>query len=111
LAQPLNYHFIIKYAEILYTIGGYDSLKLAKKYFACALELNDGNLKGLYGLCLSIIAIGSTKQGRQEKDTDNTELFDWAFARLEQEYSSKSPEKLPLLKSLLRNKEKDKSEQ
>lgn len=51
LAHPQNYHCHTKYAEVLYTIGGYDNYKLARKYFAASYELNqESNARALYGL-------------------------------------------------------------
>ncbi len=35
LAFPENYHFYTKYAEVLYTIGGLENIKLAKKVCIC----------------------------------------------------------------------------
>lgn len=41
-----------KLAEVLYTQGGYDNYKMARKYYAHALELNPDNLRALYGLLM-----------------------------------------------------------
>jgi len=110
LANPHNHHFLIKYAEILYTLGGIDNLRLAKKYFAYALEICNFNIKALYGLCMSIIAIGVImKQGKHEKETnkENLELFVWAYSQLESQYKENRMQSyLPLLQILL-NKSKD----
>jgi tetratricopeptide (TPR) repeat protein len=55
LASPNNYHIYVRYAELLYTMGGADNLELAKKYYSYALELSqDNNVRALYGLLLTL---------------------------------------------------------
>lgn len=52
LAHPLSHALHTKYAEVLYTMGGIENFRLARKYFAHALELNDStNTRALWGLC------------------------------------------------------------
>ncbi|KAJ7522219.1 hypothetical protein O6H91_18G002000 [Diphasiastrum complanatum] len=53
LAQPGNALYHLGYAEVLYTIGGVENLRTAKKYYASTIELSGGkNLRALYGVCL-----------------------------------------------------------
>jgi len=112
LATPGNYHLHSKYAEILYTSGGYDNLRLARKYFAHSLEMNDtNNVRSLYGLVMTCIAISSTKQGRQDtdrnQDPENLSLYDFAYQKLVSKYKESSKDKLQLLSALAKNKGKD----
>jgi len=83
LSFPQNFHFFIKYGEILYTIGGYDNFKNARKNFAYAFELSpaSSNIRALYGLLMSAIAVASTSKGKQEQD--NQELLEWAYTKLQ----------------------------
>eukprot|EP01121_Diplochlamys_sp_Union-15-3_P010937 TRINITY_DN3127_c0_g1_i2.p1 TRINITY_DN3127_c0_g1~~TRINITY_DN3127_c0_g1_i2.p1 ORF type:complete len:266 (-),score=37.42 TRINITY_DN3127_c0_g1_i2:26-823(-) len=58
LSSPENYHFYVKYAEVLYTIGGDKNYELALKYYSHALELSENNnTRAFYGLCLTLHAI------------------------------------------------------
>eukprot|EP00850_Spirogloea_muscicola_P014871 SM000110S18878 [mRNA] locus=s110:66151:71043:+ [translate_table: standard] len=53
LSQPTNCLYTLTYAEILYTIGGPDNVRSARKYFAAAAEYSGGkNIRALYGICL-----------------------------------------------------------
>jgi len=100
LAFPQNYHFFSKYAEILYTTGGYENYKLSRKNFAYSFELNPTpcNLRALFGICMAAIAVASTKQGKQDKE--NNEIFEWAHNKLTASYKNENMvEKLELLKS------------
>ncbi len=58
LANPLSHVHFLRYAEILYTMGGLENFKLARKYFAHSLELNDvNNTRALWGLCAVCIYV------------------------------------------------------
>jgi len=112
LATPGNYHLHSKYAEIVYTLGGYDNLRLSRKYFAHSLEMNDtNNVRALYGLLMTCIAISSTKQGRQDvdrnQDPENVLLFDFAYQKLVSKYKDSAKDKLKLLSALGKNKGKE----
>eukprot|EP00238_Polyblepharides_amylifera_P014786 CAMPEP_0196576020 /NCGR_PEP_ID=MMETSP1081-20130531/5388_1 /TAXON_ID=36882 /ORGANISM="Pyramimonas amylifera, Strain CCMP720" /LENGTH=246 /DNA_ID=CAMNT_0041894507 /DNA_START=35 /DNA_END=772 /DNA_ORIENTATION=+ len=51
VAAPHNYLFHLRYAEILYTWGGAENLRLALKYFSAAVELTTGAcLRALTGM-------------------------------------------------------------
>lgn len=47
---PDNPHYPTRYAEILYSIGGPDNIKTARKYFGLAIKLKATHLRALYGL-------------------------------------------------------------
>ncbi|KAL7471461.1 hypothetical protein ACHAXS_011742 [Conticribra weissflogii] len=50
LACPLDSDVHTKLGEVYATIGGIDNLKLARKHLAQALNLNGGNLRGVWSL-------------------------------------------------------------
>jgi len=111
LATPANHQLHSRYAEVIYSIGGYDQFRLARKYFARSLELSENsNLRALYGLLMCTISIAATRQGKQDvernSDPDNTALFDFAYQKLEQLYKEKAPKHLDLLTAMARNKQK-----
>lgn len=97
LAEPLNHHYINRYAEILYTTGDYAT---ARKYFAHSLELNrDSNNRALFGLALACKALASKKGGAKPKD--NGELATLAAGKLRASYKAAAPEHLPIVDAVL----------
>jgi tetratricopeptide (TPR) repeat protein len=98
LAHPASHAHFTKYAEVLYTMGGVENFKLAKKYFAHSLELNDNNTRALWGLCATILAISSTKGGKGKED--GQEVNAWVEKQILQVY--KNSDKLPLVKATLK---------
>ncbi|KAI5075517.1 hypothetical protein GOP47_0009593 [Adiantum capillus-veneris] len=93
-----NWH--LNYAEVYYTIGGVESLRIAKKYYASAIKLSAGkNLRALYGICLCSAAINQAK-GRN-KDEESIDLQSLASSVILKEYKEKCPKKLALVTSVL----------
>jgi len=95
LASPANHHLHYKYAEILYTMGGYENLRTARKYYSHSLQMCEiNNMRALYGLLMTTIAIGSIKQGKQEidrgKDPENSLLYEWAYKKLQEKSTNSS---------------------
>eukprot|EP01111_Echinosteliopsis_oligospora_P011709 TRINITY_DN3923_c0_g1_i1.p1 TRINITY_DN3923_c0_g1~~TRINITY_DN3923_c0_g1_i1.p1 ORF type:complete len:291 (+),score=65.12 TRINITY_DN3923_c0_g1_i1:58-930(+) len=83
LANPVNHVFYTKYAEVVYTMGGIDNFRLARKCYARSLELNpDNNLRSLWGLCSCSLAILSSK-GKKEEVQD---LHNWAKQKIMDHY-------------------------
>ncbi len=61
LGSPANFAFHAALAEVYVAVGGVESLRLARKHFAQALELHGGeNLRALYGMCTVWFWEGST---------------------------------------------------
>ena len=84
LYSPYNYLNHLKYADVLYTIGGLENFKAARKYYSLSLELNmNENLPGLYGLWLSCVAVASCKGGLDDR---NTRLLMWSSKQLTNTY-------------------------
>ena len=51
LFSPTNFVYHCKLAEIYYSMGGLDNLRLARKHYAQSLEVHgEENLRALYGL-------------------------------------------------------------
>eukprot|EP00002_Diphylleia_rotans_P012925 TRINITY_DN2524_c0_g1_i2.p1 TRINITY_DN2524_c0_g1~~TRINITY_DN2524_c0_g1_i2.p1 ORF type:complete len:222 (+),score=47.47 TRINITY_DN2524_c0_g1_i2:478-1143(+) len=69
LAAPQNYHFMNKYAEILYTSGELSNVRLARQYYIQSYELHSqGNTKALYGMLMcSQTLISSPDCGSEER--------------------------------------------
>ncbi|KAL2652129.1 hypothetical protein R1flu_020257 [Riccia fluitans] len=103
LGQPTNALYHLGYAELLYTMGGLENLRAAKKYYAATIELSGGrNIRALYGVVLSGTAISQLlKQTRSRNEEESMEIVTLASSVLKREYKSKAPRKLPLLSPLL----------
>jgi len=85
LAEPDNFHYHVKYADIRFTIGGSENLNLAKQHYAHSIELNnENNLRGLYGLCLTIFALSKQKGSKITKE--DVALFNLASDLLKKNY-------------------------
>jgi len=102
LAQPSNPFFHLSYAEVLYTLGGLENFKLAKKYYAVVIDLSGGrNTRALYGVCLCGAAINQITKGRSKDEKEGSELHSLAAASLVKNYKQRSPDKAPLVISVL----------
>jgi len=66
LCSPYTSHIHLRYAEILYSIGGTDNYRTARKYFAYSLELNPNSVRSMIGLCLLI----EKDPSKKEEDRD-----------------------------------------
>ena len=61
LHSPQSIALYVRYAEVLYTMGG-SHLRTARQYYAAALKLSDGeDLRALYGICCTSAAIAVQK--------------------------------------------------
>ena len=90
LADPHNYQNHNRYADLLYTLGGANNLRSARRHYAQSLELSpENNLRGAYGLCLSsysLSTLASTKQKGKKKSvkavsSDEDELNKMLFEK------------------------------
>ena len=81
LSNAFNHAYHQRYAEIKYTQGGEENIKLARQYFAQAVKLSsNSNLKALYGLLLT-----STKLCKS-KDNNNRQYAKWAGKIISRKY-------------------------
>tara|TARA_B110001452_G_scaffold243567_1_gene227081 strand:- start:334 stop:1329 length:996 start_codon:yes stop_codon:yes gene_type:complete len=93
LVNPMSYMYHLRYAELLYTVacgskGGLEQFRLARKYFAHALELKpQHNLRALYGLLLCCAAMGGVK-GKSAKESGTAELLAFVQPALQEEYAA-----------------------
>eukprot|EP01113_Clastostelium_recurvatum_P008094 TRINITY_DN13796_c0_g1_i1.p1 TRINITY_DN13796_c0_g1~~TRINITY_DN13796_c0_g1_i1.p1 ORF type:complete len:320 (+),score=47.20 TRINITY_DN13796_c0_g1_i1:1-960(+) len=96
LSAPQNYLYYLRYAEIVYTMGGTENFRLARKYYAHSLELNErNNVRALYGLAACTYAISSALGHRRggsssapDKDELGGDLVVYAVERLTQAYTA-----------------------
>lgn len=96
-AGSIRLHLL--YAEVQYTIGGVASLRVARRYFASALQLSDGTSpRALLGVTAATAALASAKGARNE---DNDGLASAAADTLVAHYRQKAPAKLPLVQRVI----------
>eukprot|EP00850_Spirogloea_muscicola_P000576 SM000002S05656 [mRNA] locus=s2:1463433:1465490:+ [translate_table: standard] len=102
LSQPTNCLYTLTYAEILYTIGGPDNVRSARKFFAAAAEYSGGkNTRALYGICLCTAASSQTASGRGRSEKDTSSISEVASLVLQKEYVRRCPTKAKLVNSAL----------
>jgi hypothetical protein len=62
MSQFQNVLMFIASMQLLYTLGGIDNLRTARKYYSAAIELSAGqNMRALYGVCLVCVEIHEIK--------------------------------------------------
>jgi len=91
IATPQNYYLYERYAEILYSTGGTDNIRVARKYYALAIELNPDAIRCLWGLLLCVSLTRSTKGQKDNK------LIEWLNQKIAAIYQSQNPSMLPLI--------------
>lgn len=95
--KPSNYLYNLKYAELLYSMGGGDNLVLARKYFSKAITLNNnaddpsimsGNrsTRAIFGLLETCNRLESISKKYQ--DEVNQELIEMCKEKLEKLYAT-----------------------
>eukprot|EP00727_Mastigamoeba_balamuthi_P005621 m51a1_g1679 putative er membrane protein complex subunit 2 (266) ;mRNA; r:426119-427206 len=85
LASPESHALWSRAAEVAHTLGDYT---LARKYFARAAELTEAaDAKSLLGVCLSCSALARSGIAGQRAARENSDLFEWAAARLAAVYA------------------------
>eukprot|EP00039_Didymoeca_costata_P019734 m.338723 g.338723 ORF g.338723 m.338723 type:complete len:292 (+) comp18521_c0_seq1:74-949(+) len=94
LSNPFNYVFHLRYAEILYTMGGVENLSLALKYYAKAAHLNSDNARVLMGLLLTAEKLNTGKATTMKANTNAPDLAKKAKELLRLQYKGVSNESL-----------------
>ena len=90
------------YAQVLATIGDADSLRLAQKHYAAAVELSDGrDARALFGAVAAAGALQRAQPPAKKGEAAPTptaadELASLAAQRLAQLYAANAPDKAPL---------------
>lgn len=98
LPGHVNYH--VRYADVLFTLGGPSSVKAARAYYAKAVQLSNGlSLRALYGLCACAAELGD--KDAKGSSPAAAELGIAAADALQRVYQEQAPDKLPLVRKLL----------
>lgn len=86
LHNPHNHLLHQRYADIKYTIGGYENLELAKSYYCQSLKLNPNNMRALYGLFLATTNLASSPKCSNQKKKDYLKLAEWSSNEIKKRY-------------------------
>ena len=75
LAAPHEQKRHLRYAEVLYTMGGAENVLAAKRYFAAAVELGGGHgARALYGLAACAQALAAPGMARRSAEEPSSSL-------------------------------------
>lgn len=119
LCEPTNFLYHTTYAELLYSLGGCDNLRLARRYFAQSLELNRANnARATYGLVAATFALAAQFRAggaaradksmtpREEREDVvgglNARLHKLGAAKLEAEYKGRPARARGLVTAMLK---------
>jgi len=86
LYNPHNHLYHQRYAEIQYTIGGFENMEIARAYFAQSIKLNPQNMRSLYGLFLSASNVAASPKCPALKKRENLKYASWAAVKISAKY-------------------------
>ncbi|XP_054719635.1 ER membrane protein complex subunit 2-like [Uloborus diversus] len=86
LYNPHNHLYHQKYAEIQFTIGGFENMELARAYFAQSIKLNPRNMRSLYGFFLSASNVAASPKCSALKKKENLKFAAWAGLKISTRY-------------------------
>ncbi|KAG2483062.1 hypothetical protein HYH03_018045 [Edaphochlamys debaryana] len=100
--NPANSNFHVRYADILYTIGGPTNCKTARSYYAKAIELTaGGSLRALFGVLACSAHINEKVALQDARSRAQIELPEVATQALLRIYKQHAPDKLPFVEPIL----------
>ncbi|GIL75572.1 hypothetical protein Vretimale_15176 [Volvox reticuliferus] len=99
---PGNSSYFVRYADILYTIGGPTNYKTARSYYAKAIELTaGGSLRALFGVLACSAHITDKVTLQDARSRAQIELPDVTTQALLRIYKQHAPDKLPFVEPIL----------
>lgn len=100
MLAPNNLTYNLRYADVLYTIGGASNWKMSLSYYSHALELSGGgSVRALFGVCTCLSQL-DPKAGSSDGEHVST-LGSLSAEALLKQYSEKCPNRLPLVREVL----------
>jgi len=85
LASPQDFWVVLRYGEIVYSIGGMANLQAARSYFAQAILLNEACVRAMWALHQCCRQIDSLKP-----EAENTRMREAAEKQIRRAYSARS---------------------
>lgn len=90
MITPDNLHIMNKIAEIYYTLGKKEHLKLAKKYFSFVLMSQESNTRALWGLNYTLKALQAEGSETEAEQQTTKGLLEQIPQLLKKNYSHES---------------------
>ncbi|KAL6751917.1 hypothetical protein V8C86DRAFT_3019753 [Haematococcus lacustris] len=92
---PGNLAYLIRYADLLYTLGGNGHLKLARSYYSKAVELSAGtNMRALWGVMMCSANVTDKVSLQDSRTRAQIELPELAARAVLKEYKTHAPNKV-----------------
>lgn len=104
LHQPADPARHLLYADTLYTLGGANNWRTARTYYSGVIEMTKGrSTRALYGACACTAQLaGLRRSGGGGGDEDGADVARLAAEALQQQYALHCPDKLPLVRGMLK---------
>lgn len=101
--MPTNSEYLVRTADILFILGGPSGLKLARSYYAKAVEVSNGkDVRALYGILQSSAGITEKTILTDARSRAQIELPELAQQALGRIYRTNSPEKVAELEAIMK---------
>ncbi|GFH18524.1 TPR_REGION domain-containing protein [Haematococcus lacustris] len=99
---PGNLAYLIRYADLLYTLGGNGHLKLARSYYSKAVELSAGtNMRALWGVMMCSANVTDKVSLQDSRTRAQIELPELAARAVLKEYKTHAPNKVAVATAVL----------
>ncbi|KAF7277817.1 hypothetical protein GWI33_009233 [Rhynchophorus ferrugineus] len=87
LHNPHNHLLHQRYADIKYTQGGIENFEQAKSYYSQALRMNPKNMRALYGLYLTTLALSTSSKSSVQKKKESSKMAEWTLKQISKKYA------------------------
>jgi len=93
LHNPHNFFVHQRLADIRYTMGGIENMKLAVSYYSEALKLNGDSMRALFGLFLAGSSLATNQRVPAPDKKEFTRVMHWAADEISKRYNEKNESK------------------
>jgi len=90
LHNPHCYFVHQRVADIRYTMGGIENLKMAVSHYSHALKLNADSMRALFGLLLASSSLATNQRVPAQEKKDYGQLMSWAAKEVSNRYEMKT---------------------
>jgi len=90
LHTPHNFFVHQRLADIRYTMGGVENLKMAVSYYSQAFKLNSASLRALFGLFLAASNLSSNPRLTAPEKKDYAKVVSWTAKEISNRYAGSS---------------------
>jgi len=90
LHTPHNFFVHQRLADIRYTMGGVENLKMSVSYYSQAYKLNSASLRALFGLFLATSNLSSNPRLAAPEKKDYSKVVTWTAKEISNRYAGSS---------------------